>query len=177
LFSFLVEDKSSIANYEEGMSAITIPKAVCIASGHTLLYVGVLYLREASRPSATKNREYPSVIKARITAVAVACLLSVFINRYVLEQARRTGQRTGIAEWDLILGGWGEWELDIWKTLHALTLTMTLFLGPLVEKFWIGGGWRDLLDDLKHGVTTLLGWRNYIFVFSVRRRLTIGTCF
>jgi len=146
------------------MSSITLSKAVAIAGGHTLLYVGVLYLREASRPSPTKHREYPSVIKARISAVAIACLISIFGNRYIIEQARTTGQRTGIEEWDEILDGWGEWKLDLWKTIHALGLTMLLFLGPLVERLWIWDEWRALGSGFKYGLTTLLGWRNYIFV-------------
>ena len=146
------------------MAVITLQKAIWTAVGHTALYVGVLYLREASRPSPTKHRELPSVIKARISAVAVACILSIFVNRYIIEQARKSGQRTGIEEWDEILGGWGEWELDLWKTLHALALTMLLFLGPLVERLWIWGEWRELGSGVKNALTTLWGWRVYIFV-------------
>lgn len=156
------------------MAAITISKAMWIAAGHTLLYVGVLYLRKASRPSPTQNREYPSVIKARMSAVTVACLFSIFGNRYIIEQARKSGQRTGIEEWDEILDGWGEWELDIKKTIHALALTMLLFLGPLVERFWIFKEGRDIYGGLKNGLTSLIGWRNYIFVtFCARFR---GNC-
>ena len=147
------------------MSAfITVKKAILLASAHTLLYVGVLYLRETSRPSATKSKDFPSVIKARIISVCIAVVLSIFGNRYVIEQARQTGQRTGIAGWDGILGGWGEWKLDLNQTFLALRLTALLFLGPLVGRIWIQEEWRSVVTGTVHSMTSLIGWRNYIIV-------------
>jgi prenyl protein peptidase len=143
---------------------ITIPKAIFFSAVHTILYVGVLYLREASRPSPTKSKDVPSVIIARSTAVLVAVTISVLSNRYITEQARQTGQRTGIPVWDSILGGWGEWQLDVGETLRALGLTALLFLGPLVERIWIWEEWRGFPGGIRESLATLMGWRNYIFV-------------
>jgi hypothetical protein len=143
---------------------ITVKKAVLLSAAHTLLYVGVLYVREASRPSATRNKDYPSVIKSRAAGVCVALILSVFGNRYTIEQARQEGQRTGIPEWDAILGGWGEWKMDVNQTLHAWGLTALLFLGPLVERLWIEEGWRDFRSGVVDAMTSLIGWRNYVIV-------------
>jgi prenyl protein peptidase len=143
---------------------ISVKKAVLLSVIHTLLYVGVLYVREASRPSATRNKDFPSVIKSRAAGVCIALILSVFGNRYIIEQARQAGQRTGIREWDTILGGWGEWKLDVHQTLHAWGLTALLFFGPLVESLWIEEGWRDFRNGVVNAMTSLIGWRNYIIV-------------
>jgi prenyl protein peptidase len=143
---------------------ITIPKAILLSAAHTILYVGVLYLREASRPSRTKSKDVPSVIIARSTAVLVAVVISVLFNWYIIEQARQAGQRTGIPIWDNILGGWAEWQLDVGEMFRALGLTALLFLGPLVERIWIWEEWRRFPSGIKESLNTLIGWRNYIFV-------------
>lgn len=149
------------------LAIITVKKAVLLSAVHTLLYVGVLYVSETSRPSATKNKDFPSVIKSRAVGVCIALLLSVFGNRYIIEQARQAGQRAGIREWDDILRGWGEWTLDTNQILHAWGLTALLFLGPLVERLWIDEGWRDLGSGVFNALTSLIGWRNYIIVCPV----------
>lgn len=143
---------------------ITIQNAILLSAVHTLLYVGVLYVRKASRPSLTTTKEDPSVIKARFAGVGVACVISVVANRYLIAQAREGRQRTGIREWDSILEGWGEWKVDLWRTIHALWLTALLFLGPLVEKVWIQQGWKYFWSELYYSVTSLFGWKTYIIV-------------
>jgi len=143
---------------------ITVQNAILLSASHTFLYVGVLYVRAASRPSLTTTKENPSVIKARFAAVALACSISVFVNRYIIRQAREHGQGTGLDAWDEILEGWGEWKIDVPKALHALGLTALLFLGPLVERICIQGSWRYFWSDLEYSVTTLFGWRTYIIV-------------
>jgi prenyl protein peptidase len=144
---------------------ITIPKAILFSVAHTFLYVGVLYLREASRPSPTKSKDVPSVIIARSTAVLVAVAISVLSNRFIIEQARQTGYRTGIPVWDNILGGWGEWQPDVGETFRALRLTALLFWGPLVERIWIWQEWRRFPGGIRESLSALIGWRNYIFVW------------
>jgi len=151
---------------------ITARKAILFSALHTLLYVGVLYVREASRPSPTKSKDVPSVIKARSAAVLAAVLLSIFANRYIIEQARRAGQTTGIPVWDEILSGWGEWKPDIGNTLVALRLTALLFAGPLVERIWIWEEWKSFPWGVKESLTTLIGFRNYVFVFVLFRRIS-----
>lgn len=132
------------------------------------LYVGVLYVREASRPSPIKCKDVPSVIKARMAGVTVAVALIVILNQFVIERAQQAGQHTGIQVWDDVLKGRGEWQLNLTKTLHALNVTATLFLGPLLESLWIEGGWRNVDEGLVNALTSLRGWRNYIIVFSSR---------
>jgi prenyl protein peptidase len=144
------------------LPTITVQNAIFLSAVHTLLYVGVLYVRAASRPSLTTTKENSNVIKARFAAVAVACTISVFTNRYIIKLARENGQKAGLDEWDGILEGWGEWKIDVWKTMQALGLTALLFLGPLVERICIQGSWRYFWGDLKFSVTTLFGWRTYI---------------
>jgi prenyl protein peptidase len=148
-------------------SSISTQTALLLSTIHTLLYVGTLYVREASRPSITNSRDVPSVMKARFVAVGVACVLSVFGNRWVIHQARKAGYRTELDGWDDVLGGWGEWEIDFWKTLRALGLTAVLFLGPLVDRLWILEGWRYFWSDTHYAVKSLEGWRNYIVVFQL----------
>jgi len=144
---------------------ITPRKAILFSTLHTLLYVGVLYLRTASRPSPTISKDVPSVIKARSAAVLVAVLISIFANRYIIERARRAGQTTGIPVWDEILSGWAEWNPDIRHPLAALRLTALLFLGPLVERIWIWDEWKRFPWGMKESLSTLIGFRNYVFVF------------
>jgi prenyl protein peptidase len=158
--------------------AVTVQNAVALSAVHTLLYVGVLYVRAASRPSLTTTKDNPSVIKARFAAVAVACVISVVANRYFIKQAREVGQKTGLDDWDTILEGWGEWKVDLRQTIHALGLTAFLFLGPLIERLWIQQGWRYFWKDLHYSVTSIFGWRTYIIVHPRDAlKLTIsGTC-
>jgi prenyl protein peptidase len=146
---------------------ITVQNAVVLSAVHTLLYVGVLYVRAASRPSLTTTKENPSVIRARFAAVAVACVVSVFANRFLIKLARENGQKTGLDEWDQMLDGWGEWKVNVWQTIHALGLTAFLFLGPLFERVWIQEGWRSFSSELHYSVTSLFGWRTYIIVNPV----------
>lgn len=162
----------SITTLTTMTAIITVKKAILLSAAHTLLYVGVLYLRESSRPSPTKNKDFPSVIKSRIAAVIIALLLSVFSNRYVIEQARQSGQRTGIHAWDNILGGWGEWKFDLNQTFIAWRLTALLFLGPLVERIWIQEGWRDIGNGVTDSLTSLIGWRNFIIVYLPMQKRT-----
>jgi prenyl protein peptidase len=138
---------------------ITPSSAAFFACGHTVLYVGVLYLRQASRPSATQSKPGSLVIRARFMAVIMACILSIIANRYILGQAMLEGQRTGIELWDNALVGWGEWNIDFRKMLEAWLLTALLFLGPIVERLWILRGWRTIKEDVVDSATSLLGWR------------------
>jgi hypothetical protein len=147
---------------------ITVQKAVWLSALHMFLYVGVLYVRDASRPSPVKGKDVPSVIKARMAGVTVAVALAVILNQFVIEKALQAGQRTEIQVWDDILERRGEWQLNLGKTLRALNLTATLFLGPLLKSLWIEGGWRDVGEGVKNALTSLRGWRNYIIVFSSR---------
>jgi prenyl protein peptidase len=107
------------------------------------------------------------VIRARFAAVAVACVVSVFANRFLVKLARENGQKTGLDEWDQMLDGWGEWKVNVWQTIHALGLTAFLFLGPLFERVWIQEGWRSFSSELHYSVTSLFGWRTYIIVNPV----------
>jgi len=151
---------------------ITVRKAILLSALHTVLYVGVLYLRSASRPSPTKSKDVPSVIKARTAAVVVAVLISIFANRYIIERARRAGQTTGIPVWDEILSGWGEWKPDTGHILAALRLTALLFWGPLVERIWIWEDWKRFPWGMIQSLSTLIGFRNYVFVFVLFRRVS-----
>ena len=145
---------------------ITLQKAIWLSAFHTCLYVGVLYVREASRPSPIKNKDVPSVIKARILGVIVAVVLSVLLNRVAISKARSAGQLTGIRTWDEIPGGWGEWRSNLNQTFRALLLTAVFFFGPIVETLWIEGGWKYIGEGVVGSLTTIRGWRNYITVVS-----------
>jgi hypothetical protein len=43
-------------------------------------------------------------------------------------------------------------------------LTALLFLGPLVEKIWISGGWRYISSEIRWALTSVFGWRIFIIV-------------
>ena len=125
----------------------------------TLLYVVPFYLSAATRPSPTLNRDAPSVIRARIRTVTLACLVA---SAGVLDVLIVTAK---LAPSDALhmLGWWPIQPLDL---LRSLALTLLLYSGPLFERIFIE---RDL-DDLRHrGFSALIeslsswqGHRNYV---------------
>lgn len=123
---------------------------ICV--GFTVLYIIGFYIFKIPG-----DRNDPPVIKARMKAVTVASIGSLFIVWLFTETKREVLQAVG-----LLLA------LDVKVIVYPLLLTAMLFLGPLSIMFFD----RELpfqqnfdfKRDFHSTFCTLLGQRNYIVV-------------
>lgn len=119
----------------------------------TLTYVVPFYLSAATRPSPTLNRDAPSVIRARIRTVTLACIVASTATLYLLLATAK------LTIWDALhLLGW--WPIRPFELVRACALTILLFIGPLFEKIFIEGD----VDDFRRGrkiVESLSSWQGY----------------
>jgi prenyl protein peptidase len=118
----------------------------------TLLYVLPFYLSPATRPSPTLNRDAPSVIRARIQAVTLACLVaSISTLTLIVHTTRHSPVES------LHLLGW--YPIHLSSIFGPLALTTTLFTGPLFERLFI-----ERIDPSTTSATLLswIGYRNFV---------------
>ena len=111
------------------------------------------YLSKSTRPSPSLNRDAPSVIRARIQAVTLACIVASSASLYLLVV---TAKLTPVDALHLL--GW--WPLGLVDTVKACALTFLLYTGPLFEKIFIEGD----VDDFRRGrkvVESLSSWQGY----------------
>ncbi|KAJ9641826.1 CAAX prenyl protease [Coniosporium tulheliwenetii] len=99
----------------------------------------------------------PQVIRARIRAVTLSCLLSALITIYITT----THNGASLSHTLHLLGWWPLRPLDILKTLLLCSI---LFAGPLYESGIVDGGWRDWIRgrDLAETLGSWIGYRNYV---------------
>ncbi|ETN36616.1 uncharacterized protein HMPREF1541_08894 [Cyphellophora europaea CBS 101466] len=119
----------------------------------TSLYVLPFYTSKTTRPSPTLNRDAPSVIRARIQTVTLACVVATAASLYLLLV---TGHVEPISALH-ILGWWPATPVDI---LRSLALTFLLYLGPLFEAVFVD----RIFSQLRRGnvvVETLSSWQGY----------------
>ncbi|RMZ90122.1 hypothetical protein DV736_g2637, partial [Chaetothyriales sp. CBS 134916] len=122
----------------------------------TLLYVVPFYLSPTTRPSPTLNRDAPSVIRARIRTVTLACLISSAAIFGLLVLAAKV-------EASEALHLLGYWPISLFDILRACLLTILLFLGPLFEILLVDRAvgpesGRQLVESL----SSWQGYRNFI---------------
>ncbi|KAA8904426.1 hypothetical protein TRICI_005476 [Trichomonascus ciferrii] len=107
----------------------------------TLSYVGVLYVRQETRPSKTVYRDDLAVIRARLAAIS---LLTVAVVVFYWLQGEVLG---------LVLT-----YNSIVQTLKALGLTAVLFAAPVYETIVYTRHWGQALSS----IWDIYGLRNYI---------------
>jgi prenyl protein peptidase len=107
------------------------------------------YTSKTTRPSPTLNRDAPSVIRARIQTVTLACIVSTAAALYLLLAVAHTSPLQALHT----LGWWPIRPLDV---LRPLLLTALLFLGPLFELIFV-----DRLPTKSHLTSTLASWQGY----------------
>ncbi|MCJ1368023.1 hypothetical protein MMC16_007161 [Acarospora aff. strigata] len=124
---------------------------------YTLLYVVPFYLSAATRPSPLLSRDAPSVIRARIRAVTLSCIISAAATIYIVSH---TDKATPL-ETLRLLGWWPIAPLEITK---SLLLTTLLFAGPLFERGIAEGEWKDWIRGrrIRETLGSWIGWRNYV---------------
>ena len=125
----------------------------------TLVYVVPFYLSAATRPSPTLNRDAPSVIRARIRTVTLACIVTSAGTLYLLTSTAKLSPSDALH----MLGWWPVQPLDI---LRSLSLTFLLYIGPLLREFFIEGELDDLrrrgFGALVESLSSWQGYRNYV---------------
>ena len=116
-----------------------------------------LHIIPAARASASRSRDDPAAIQARIRAVSLsttACSLATFLTVTYYHSA-------GYA-WHML----GYWPLGLLEAGRALLLTGLLFAGPLYERLIIDGAWESWLwlQPLSATWQDWPTWRNYVAV-------------
>lgn len=126
---------------------------------YTLLYVLPFYLSPTTRPSPTLTRDAPSVIRARVRAVTLACLASTCFTIYLITTQ---GKTTPLEACRLL----GFWPIGLPEIARSLLLTLILFAGPLFEKGIVEDGWRDWIRgrSLIETLSSWVGYRNFVIV-------------
>ncbi|KAK5730443.1 CAAX prenyl protease [Elasticomyces elasticus] len=152
---------------------ISSQTALLCAILFTVIYVAPFYLSATLRSTPLQSRDAPAVIRARVRAVGLSCLVSTVITVYVLAIH---GQATppDVAR---LLGLWPIDPLDIAKVLG---LVAVLFVGQLYETFIVDSAWRQVsVSSLKSGLfDNWIGYRNIVVAPAseelVFRALTIS---
>ncbi|KAK5191828.1 CAAX prenyl protease [Exophiala xenobiotica] len=138
---------------EEEKSIISTTTTAALSVAFTLIYVIPFYLSRSTRPSPSLNRDAPSVIRARIRTVTLACIVASSATFYLLVVTAR------LTPFDAFhLMGW--WPIQVIDVVKCCALTLLLFLGPVFEKLFVEGHLHDLRRGQKL-VETLKSWQGY----------------
>lgn len=125
---------------------------------YTILYIAPFYLSPTLKSTPLTNRNNPSVIKARIRAVGVTCIVCTAINILVL--AGQFGASTAD-----VLRLLGVYPVHLTDVARCVLLVAILFIGPLFEAGIVEGHWRNWLrlSFFKEAVyDDWQGWRNIV---------------
>ncbi|PKY06063.1 prenyl protein protease [Aspergillus campestris IBT 28561] len=135
--------------------AFAAQTAAVFSAALILVYVAPFYLSSATRPSQTLSRDTPSVIRARIRAVTLSCIISVIAVLGLLIQNDVTVPEA------MHLLGW--WPIGLAEVLCTLLLTAILFVGPLFERV-AEGEWKhgSPVGRIYESLNSWAGWRNYV---------------
>ncbi|KAE8154793.1 hypothetical protein BDV25DRAFT_147000 [Aspergillus avenaceus] len=142
-------------SYDEPV--ISTQTAVFFSICLTLLYVVPFYISSTTRPSLTLSRDAPSVIRARIKAVTLSCIVSTLAVSWLI-----TTKNNVSFPGTFKLLGW--WPIGFPEIIRSLLLTAILFAGPLYESGIAEGEWRDWIKGRRVYETLYgwIGWRNYV---------------
>ncbi|KAG0648447.1 Prenyl -specific endoprotease 2 [Hyphodiscus hymeniophilus] len=146
---------------EPEVPAINTSLAVTLLVVYTLVYVLPFYVSSTTRPSPTLSRDAPSVIRGRIQAVTVSCIICSVTTFVVLASVGEDGP---IAAPIKVLHKLGYFPIGIYESAKVLLLTAILFLGPLFEAGCAEGKWRDWIQvrGLNATIRGWIGYRNFI---------------
>ncbi|KAL4776180.1 hypothetical protein BDW60DRAFT_107819 [Aspergillus nidulans var. acristatus] len=155
--SGLLTRLKALYSKQDDEPAISAQAAAGISVCLTLIYVLPFYVSPSMRPSATLSRDAPSVIRARIRAVTLSCLLCSVAVLWVI-----VAKDDSSFSHALKLMGW--WPISFTDVFRSLLLTAILFTGPLFERGVAEGEWREWFrrDRISETLGGWIGWRNYI---------------
>lgn len=143
--------------FPEGPPPISPRTALLSSLAFTALYVAPFYLSPTLRSTSPAHRDAPSVIRARIRSVTLACAASLLLTAYLLTTHAHATPRD-------LLRLWGLWPLSLLDTVRLPALVALLFAGPLFKSLLAEGAYRTLTPTtLKAELwTSWTGYRNLI---------------
>jgi prenyl protein peptidase len=141
----------------EAPPVISSHVALLCAFLFTAFYVAPFYLSPTLRSVSLASRDSPSVIRARVRSVTLACLACAVVNVYILAIH---GHATLLD----VLRLWGVWPISFIDIAKLLGLVTVLFAGPLFKALIAEGEWRDITpSNIKAElIDSWIGYRNII---------------
>ncbi|KAL4914254.1 hypothetical protein BDW62DRAFT_190650 [Aspergillus aurantiobrunneus] len=147
----------SLYSKQDDKPVISAQAAAGLSICLTLIYVLPFYVSPATRPSATLSRDAPSVIRARIRAVTLSCVICSLAVLWLIVAKDDSSVSDALK-----LMGW--WPLSFTDIFRSLFLTAILFTGPLFERGIAEGEWKEWFRKSRFSETLggWIGWRNYV---------------
>lgn len=141
----------------EAPPVISSHVALLCAFLFTAFYVAPFYLSPTLRSVSLASRDSPSVIRARVRSVTLACIACAVVNVYILTVH-------GHATPQDVLRLWGVWPISFIGIAKLLGLVAVLFVGPLFKSLIAEGEWRDITpSNIKAElIDSWIGYRNII---------------
>lgn len=123
------------------------------------------YVSSTTRPSPTLSRDAPSVIRGRIQAVTITCIICSITTFVVLASTDNEGPLVAPLK---ALHKLGYFPIGLYDSAKAVLLTAILFIGPLFEAGIAEGRWRGWirLQGLNATIRGWIGYRNFVAVRS-----------
>lgn len=129
----------------------------------TLVYVGSLYLRKATRPTKTRFRDAPDTIFDRMVTISLASIVIVATLPAVLAFYNNM---YGRSYWYAFLSMriWPNWSGMLIMPAVSLLVTSLLFLGPILDVVYFehGGSPSYLFSSIRRNLGSIYGVRNYV---------------
>jgi prenyl protein peptidase len=144
--------------FAEAPPPLISPRAALLCAFlFTAFYVAPFYLSPTLRSVSIAARDSPSVIRARVRSVTLACLACALVNVYILAVVGHATPRD-------VLSLWGAWPIHLADILKPLGLTAVLFAGPLFKTLVAEGGWRYITPSTLKAelIDSWIGYRNII---------------
>jgi prenyl protein peptidase len=124
--------------FAEAPPPLISPRAALLCAFlFTAFYVAPFYLSPTLRSVSIASRDSPSVIRARVRSVTLACIACAVVNVYILAVLGHATPRD-------VLSLWGVWPIYFLDTLKPVALTLVLFVGPLFKTLVAEGEWRNI---------------------------------
>jgi prenyl protein peptidase len=141
----------------EAPPAISSRVALLCAFLFTAFYVAPFYLSPTLRSTSLASRDSPSVIRARVKSVTLACAACAVVNVYILAIHGQATPRD-------VLRLWGVWPISFFDIAKLLGLVSVLFIGPLFKSLIAEGEWREITpSNIKAELfDSWVGYRNII---------------
>ena len=123
----------------------------------TAFYVAPFYLSPTLRSVSIASRDSPSVIRARVRSVTLACIACAVVNVYILTVVGHATPRD-------VLSLWGVWPIYFADIVKPFALVAVLFAGPLFKTLVAEGGWSSITPSTIKAelFDSWIGYRNII---------------
>lgn len=131
--------------------------ALLCAFAFTAFYVAPFYLSPTLRSVTPAARDSPSVIRARVRSVTLACIACAIVNVCILLIYGNATPRD-------VLRLWGLWPIAFIDIAKQLGLVAVLFVGPLFKSLIAEGEWRLITPSYIKAelIDSWTGYRNII---------------